>query len=158
VSAPSFADLPIAELNLATVREYGGRLHAVIFSEEIERSLESARYQADASPVALQIEAVGELDEHPWEWLFDPETKRFLALTYRTSLTKWKQPSAPPRPSSIPPRTLRVTINAETVDEDVLALARDWVQAHALKRTLDIKGVCRPSLRKSRSVSAKNPI
>jgi hypothetical protein len=68
---------------------------------------------------------VGELGELPWEWLFDPNTKRLFALTHRTSLTRWKQPNTPPPPSSIPPRTLRVAINAETVNEEVLALARD---------------------------------
>jgi hypothetical protein len=38
--APAFTNLPLPELSLETIREYGGRLHAAIFSEELERLLE----------------------------------------------------------------------------------------------------------------------
>jgi tetratricopeptide (TPR) repeat protein len=117
---------PVAENpTYASVRECGSLLYSAIFTENAEQLLELARFRSGNETVALEIEVDDELVDLPWEWLFDPASQRFLALSDRLSLVRWHLVGESldlPGPTS---RSLLVSIDAPSGKEDALKLTRD---------------------------------
>jgi tetratricopeptide (TPR) repeat protein len=112
------------EPDLDSVRETGSLLHSAIFAGEISALLELARFRAADSPLAIELEASSEIADLPWEWLFDPETERFLSLSNRATLSRWITSDNIHPPETPALRTLQVSVQADVVDEEVLSLVR----------------------------------
>ncbi len=72
------------------MRETGIHLYSAIFAENAEQLVELARFRAGNEPVTLEIEPTEEFVDLPWEWLVDPASHRFLALSDRLSLVRWR--------------------------------------------------------------------
>jgi hypothetical protein len=70
----------------AAVREFGSRLFDAVFTDRVRRALTSSLDQVEGVSTGLARPGCGwadcpELAELPWEYLYDPDARRFLALS-----------------------------------------------------------------------------
>src|SRR5215217_5312673 len=103
----------------------GERLYTAVFPAAIAALLDATLQRAadDAPvPIVLQIEG-DDLLALPWELLRDPERERFLSLSPRTPLSRAPAHPRSSRDGSIERGNLRVTLLADSIEEDALAIA-----------------------------------
>ena len=77
---------------MQTAKEFGSALFDAVLSgpvaECFHRSLETARQEGAGLRIRLRV-AAGDLADLPWEFLYDAEVNRFLALSVRTPLVRY---------------------------------------------------------------------
>ncbi|MEA2528488.1 MAG: hypothetical protein QOG89_132 [Thermomicrobiales bacterium] len=101
----------------------GERLFAAVFLPPIARLFEASLQKASDGPMPIVLQIEGEeLAALPWELLRDPERERFLALSPRTPLSRAAVRPGSSSSSSLERGNLRVTLLADSVEEDVLAV------------------------------------
>jgi hypothetical protein len=76
-----------------TAKSFGERLFRAAFPEEVRDclrvSLDSAESQGTGLRIRLRLNEVPELAELPWEYLWDPSHRRFLALSTHTPIVRY---------------------------------------------------------------------
>jgi hypothetical protein len=99
------------------IRQFGERLHRAIFTDNIrlcwDESLRLAYQQRLRLRLRLLLQTAAELIDLPWEYLFDPQRREFLALGPNTPLVRYidlKQPIVPLKVAT-PLRMLVVVAN-----------------------------------------------
>ncbi len=74
-------------------KAFGAQLFTTVFADQVNRCLQSSldqvRLQKQGLRIRLRLSDVPELAELPWEYLYDPETQRFLALSESTPLARY---------------------------------------------------------------------
>jgi hypothetical protein len=99
------------------VQEFGQRLFAAVFGNEIhmslQRSVDEAKRQQSGLRIRLILEDAPDLIDLPWEYLYDPVQKRFLARSRHTPLIRYLRLSQPRRPLTVqPPLRILVMISS----------------------------------------------
>jgi len=112
-------------------KKFGGRLFDAVFGKDmwacLRRSLEVAQAQNAGLRIRLQLtrDAQG-LADLPWEYLYDSELNRFLALSADTPVTRYLALPEPVRPLTIqPPLKVLVMISSPS-DYPPLNVEREW--------------------------------
>lgn len=114
----------------STIEDFGGRLFDAVFSGDIEHlfrsSLESASRSGKGLRVRLRLPEDSELHVRPWEFLFDTESREFLAVREHTPLVRYL-PVAQPIPPITVEGPLRVLVALSSPsDHPRLDIAREW--------------------------------
>lgn len=72
----------------APLKEFGGKLYAAVFQDELREILRSSLSQTRAQRIGMRLRVrladVPELANLPWEFLYDPRLNRFLAQSRYT--------------------------------------------------------------------------
>jgi hypothetical protein len=90
------------------LQDFGGRLYQALFFDELKTSFRVCqRSEAKGVRIRLAIEPPG-LAGVPWEFLFDQELERFLALDRRTPIVRFPAIGVAPRDLKLKERTVRV--------------------------------------------------
>jgi len=92
----------------AAIQALGTLLFETLFTDDVLLNLRRAIYLAQFDNAVLRIQLTiepNELSALPWELLFDPGTKQFLALSNHTTLVRKLPASQPQRllPATAPP-------------------------------------------------------
>lgn len=69
--------------------EFGRLLYRALFVEPLETALTDSRQQTHRLRLNLRLADAPELANLPWEYLFDPAQKRFLALSEETPIVRY---------------------------------------------------------------------
>ena len=121
----------------STIEDFGGRLFEAVFSGDIEHlfrsSLDSAFRSGKGLRVRLRLPEDSELHVRPWEFLFDTESREFLAVREHTPLVRYLPVAQPIPPITVEgPLRVLVALSAPT-DHPRLDIAREWdILRHAL--------------------------
>jgi hypothetical protein len=93
---PQAFQLPFSQSELYNnfdPKAFGTQLFTAVFADQVDkclqRSLDQVRQQRRGLRIRLRLTDVPELAELPWEYLYDPEAQRFLALSETTPLARY---------------------------------------------------------------------
>ena len=117
------------------IKEYGLKLFKAVFSEEVGKLFRKSLEDNDLR-LQLQLDNT-ELYELPWEYLYDPEDRRFLSHSRKTSLVRYfKSKSTKPLEVTLPLQVLVVVSNAQDLkvenEWDTLQKATEKLQRNNL--------------------------
>ena len=114
----------------APLKDFGGKLYAAVFQDELRDILRSSLRQTHERRVGMRLRLrladVPELADLPWEFLYDPRLNRFLAQSRYTPLVRYLDLPDPPQPLSVTgPLRLLVMISSPS-DYDPLDVEQEW--------------------------------
>jgi YVTN family beta-propeller protein len=141
----------IASAEAAEIRQFGERLFQAVFRDEVgvafRRSLDQVEDQDAGLRLRLHLSECPELGDLPWEYLYDPSTRRFLALSEWTPVVRYLDLPERVRPLAVnPPLRVLVLVSAPT-DYPTLDVAgevaklEDGLRALVLDRRVEIRRV-----------------
>jgi len=113
-----------------TIQDFGSKLFDAVFTGDIEHlfrsSLDTATRTGKGLRIRLRLPEDSELHARPWEFLFDTESREFLAVRENTPLIRYL-PVAQPIPPITVEGPLRVLVAlASPSDHPRLDIAREW--------------------------------
>jgi len=113
-----------------SVVDFGAKLFDAIFCGDIEHlyrsSLDTAHRAGQGLRVRLRLSDDSELHGRPWEFLFDTESKEFLAVREHTPLVRYLPVAQPIPPITVEgPLRVLVAVSAPT-DYPRLDTSREW--------------------------------
>ncbi|MFC5477316.1 CHAT domain-containing protein [Massilia suwonensis] len=113
-----------------TIQDFGGKLFEAVFAGDIEHlfrsSLDSSFRCGKGLRVRLRLPEDSELHERPWEFLFDTESREFLAVREHTPLVRYLPVAQPIPPITVEgPLRVLVALSSPT-DHPRLDIAREW--------------------------------
>lgn len=113
-----------------TIQDFGGKLFEAVFSGDIEHlfrsSLDSSSRAGKGLRVRLRLPEDSELHVRPWEFLFDTESREFLAVREHTPLVRYLPVAQPIPPITVEgPLRILVALSSPT-DHPRLDIAREW--------------------------------
>ncbi|MGB0385475.1 MAG: CHAT domain-containing protein [Ardenticatenaceae bacterium] len=119
---------------------FGERLFSAVFQGTVgtllRLSLDEAKDQKAGLRVRLRLTDVPELAAWPWEYLYDPFRKSFLALSDQTALVRYLELPFTSEPLSMT-RPLRILIvMASPLDYRALDLEQEWKNIQAALSSL----------------------
>ncbi len=115
---------------MSTVQDFGGRLFDAVFTGDIEHlfrsSLDTAFRSGNGLRIRLRLPDDSALHSRPWEFLFDTESREFLAVREHTPLVRYLPVAQPIPPITVEgPLRILVALAAPT-DHPRLDVAREW--------------------------------
>ena len=115
----------------SAVRDFGGRLFDAVFRDEVRTALTSSIDQVEAQEdtglrLRLRLSDCPELAELPWEYLYDRDTRRFLALSQWTPVVRYLEMSNPIRPLRVAPPLRILMMAASPTDFPALDVVDEW--------------------------------
>lgn len=114
----------------ALLKEFGSGLYDALFHGEMGLALLRGQSEAAAQGaglrVRLRLSDVPELSDLPWEYLYDRQRNRFLALSERTPVVRFLQLRDPPRPLPVRPPLRVLVMIASPIDYRRLDVEREW--------------------------------
>ena len=113
-----------------TIQDFGGKLFEAVFAGDIEHlfrsSLDSSFRSGKGLRVRLRLPEDSELHVRPWEFLFDTESREFLAVREHTPLVRYLPVAQPIPPITVEgPLRILVALSSPT-DHPRLDIAREW--------------------------------
>ena len=110
----------------AAVREFGSRLFDAVFTDRVRRALTSSLDQVEGREdtglrVRLRLADCPELAELPWEYLYDPDARRFLALSPWTPVVRYLELPRRIRPLTVRPPLRILMMAASSVISNCMA-------------------------------------
>lgn len=120
----------VREKKTAAIEEFGGRLFDAMFTGDIEHlfrsSLDAAYRNGEGLRIRLRLPDDSALNSRPWEFLFDTESREFLAVKEHTPLVRYLPVAQPIQPIAVEgPVRILVALAAPT-DHPRLDVAREW--------------------------------
>ena len=136
---------------MSTVQDFGGRLFDAVFTGDIEHlfrsSLDTAFRSGNGLRIRLRLPDDSALHSRPWEFLFDTESREFLAVREHTPLVRYL-PVAQPIPPITVEGPLRIIVAlAAPTDHPRLDVAREWeilmnaLEAHVAAGQVELRRV-----------------
>lgn len=115
---------------MSTIQDFGGRLFDAVFTGDIEHlfraSLDAAHRSGNGLRIRLRLPDDSALHSRPWEFLFDTESREFLAVREHTPLVRYLPVAQPIPPITVEgPLRILVALAAPT-DHPRLDVAREW--------------------------------
>ena len=112
------------------LKDFGGKLYGAVFQDELrdmlQRSLSLTHAEHIGMRLRLRLIDAPELANLPWEFLYDPRHKRFLAQSRRTPLVRYLDLPEPPHTLSVEgPLRLLVMISNPSGYEP-LDVEKEW--------------------------------
>lgn len=119
------------EANRASLRELGERLFLAVFAGKVgvqlRRSLDMAQAQGAGLRIRLRLDqSVPELADLPWEFLFDPDLDRFLALSDLTPIVRYPEQAEPVQPLRVTPPLTLLAVLSSPANVPELAVEQEW--------------------------------
>jgi hypothetical protein len=117
----------------AAVREFGGRLFDAVFRDQLRTALAASIDQVEGQQdtglrVRLRLSDCPELTELPWEYLYDSDARRFLALSQWTPVVRYLEMPSPIRPLRVTPPLRILMMAASPTDFPSLDVVAEWTK------------------------------
>jgi YVTN family beta-propeller protein len=114
------------------VREFGGRLFDAVFHDQMLSALTASRDQAESRDAGLRVRLrltdSPELADLPWEYLYDRDARRFLALSEWTPLVRYLDLPGRIRPLPVQPPLQVLVLVASPTDFPPLDVDGEWAR------------------------------
>ncbi len=111
-------------------KSYGGSLFEALFHGELLicfcRSMEQAAREGAGLRIRLRLAEVPELDNLPWEYLYDGTSDRFLALSAATPVMRYLELSEPLQLLAVRPPLKMLVMVASPSDYAALDVEQEW--------------------------------
>jgi formylglycine-generating enzyme required for sulfatase activity len=111
-------------------QSFGTRLFETVFADKVgdclRVSLELAKAQDQGLRIRLRLTDVPELADLPWEYLYAPDLKRFLALSDETVLVRYLELAQPPAAVHVTPPLTLLGIVSHPSDVPPLNVEEEW--------------------------------
>ena len=130
---------------MEAAKAFGARLFDTAFGGEVGSALRSSLAEADRRGAGLRIRLrltdAPELNDLPWEYLYDPAHHRFLALSIETPLVRYLDLPERIRPLGVvPPLKVLVMISSPR-DYPRLDVEGEWTRLHEALGHLERRGL-----------------
>jgi len=114
----------------STIQDFGGKLFEAVFAGDIKRlfrsSLDASSRAGHGLRLRLRLPEDSVLHARPWEFLFDTESREFLAVREHTPLVRYLPVAQPIPPMAVEgPLRILVALSSPT-DHPRLDIAREW--------------------------------
>src|SRR5687767_12216782 len=115
------------------VREFGRRLFDAVFRDQVRDALADSRAHVEAEEgtglrVRLRLADSPELADLPWEYLYDRDVRRFMALSQWTPLVRYLEMRGAVRPLMVRPPLRILMMAASPTDFPPLDAAAEWAK------------------------------
>jgi len=114
------------------VRDFGGRLFDAVFHDQLRATLDASVQQVESADAGLRIRLrladSPELSDLPWEYLYDRDARRFLALSEWTPVVRYLDLASRIRPLSVHPPLRILVMAASPTDFDPLDVKAEWAR------------------------------
>ena len=112
------------------IRQFGATLFTTIFQDDLRHALMSSIDRAESEGVGLRVRLrladVPELTELPWEFMYDPVERRFIALSEWTPLVRYLDLPGRVRPLTVTPPLNVLVVVAGPTDFPPLDVDEEW--------------------------------
>jgi CHAT domain-containing protein/WD40 domain-containing protein len=127
---------------VAAVRDFGGRLFDAVFQGRVRSALCSSLEQVDGREdtglrVRLRLSDCPELADLPWEYLYDPEARRFLALSTWTPVVRYLDLPSRIKPLEVAPPLRILVMAASPTDFEPLDVETEYQKVRTA-----LEGLC----------------
>ena len=116
------------------VRDFGGRLFDAVFRDQVRSALTASLDQAEGRDAGLRVRLrltdSPELADLPWEYLYDRDARRFLALSEWTPLVRYLDLPGRIRPLPVQPPLRVLVLVASPSDFPPLDVDAEWARLH----------------------------
>src|SRR5215813_6483141 len=115
---------------LEAAKTLGSQLYKAIFTDSIGnllgRSIEAVARENGRLRIRLRLKSVPELANLPWEYLYDEQNDRFLALSYKTSIVRYLEVPQPLTPLAVKSPLRLLVIASSPCGYDQLGVDKEW--------------------------------
>lgn len=124
---------------------FGGRLFEAAFDGEVRSCLRSSLDEVDRLEAGLRIRLrftdAPELNDLPWEFLFQPLLDRFFALSVETPLVRYLDLPERIRPLAVKPPLEVLTVISSPTDCTPLDVEAEWRKLQESVKALEARGL-----------------
>jgi hypothetical protein len=135
----------VARSDRTAAEQFGGRLFAALFREEVleclRRSLDLARAKQCGLRLRLRLTDVPDLLDIPWEYLYDGSRRIFLALSADTPVVRYLELAESMAPLAVSPPLRVLVMTASPRDHAPLDLTREWERLQDALKDLRDRGL-----------------
>jgi YVTN family beta-propeller protein len=132
------------EPEATAVREFGSRLFRSVFHDQVASALTASLDQAEGRDaglrVRLRLTEAPELADLPWEYLYDTDARRFLALSEWTPVVRYLDLPGRIRPLPVHPPLRILVVVASPSDFPPLDVDAEWDRLQVALRDLQHDG------------------
>jgi hypothetical protein len=138
------------------LKHVGGKLFDAVFHDEVQTSFRRSRDAADREKkglrVRLRLNAVPELADLPWEYLYDASRQNFLALSKETPIVRFLELPEPVEPLSASGPLNLLAVLSSPSDYDALDVESEWTrlqqaaQSSSAQNRLTLERLATPTL------------
>ena len=118
--------------DLDTAREFGGKLFQAVVRDDIagayRSSILSAHERNHGLRVRLRLSGAPDLVDIPWEFLFDPSARRFVALSADSPIVRFLDLPGTTTPLKIEPPIKLLVVIASPSDFEPLQVEEEWAR------------------------------
>src|SRR5918998_4481801 len=120
------------EPEATAVRDFGTRLFDAVFHDQVGSALAASRDQAESRDAGLRVRLrltdSPELADLPWEYLYDKDARRFLALSEWTPLVRYLDLPGRIRLVAVHPPLRVLVLVASPTDFPPLDVEAEWAR------------------------------
>jgi hypothetical protein len=131
-----------SETNVAL--DVGSRLYGEVFAGEVancfQRTLDLADQDEGALRIRLKLTDVPELTNLPWEFLYSPRLRRFLALSLKTQVVRYLEAEGRIRPLRVAPPLRVLVAMSSPPTYPALDIDHEWALLKAAVTHLESDG------------------
>ena len=128
----------------AAVRGFGGVLFDAVFRDQLRVALASSLDLAEGAAaglrVRLRLTEAPELVDLPWEYMYNGDTHRFMALSEWTPLVRYLELPGRVRPLAVKPPVRLLVMVASPSDFPALDVESEWNKLQEALRRLEDTG------------------
>jgi hypothetical protein len=129
---------------MEAAKEFGGRLFKSVFTDEVQsvlrQSLDQTRQQGAGLRLRLRLNDAPELVNLPWEYLYNPNLNRFLALSVNTPLVRYLELPEQIKPLPVEPPLRALVMIASPKDYPPLDVEHEWSNLKQALSGLESRG------------------
>ena len=118
--------------DLDTAREFGGKLFQAVVRDDIagayRSSVLSAHEHNHGLRVRLRLSGAPDLVDIPWEFLFDPSARRFVALSADSPIVRFLDVPGTTTPLKIEPPIKILVVIASPSDFEPVQVEEEWAR------------------------------
>ncbi|WP_448618700.1 CHAT domain-containing protein [Geodermatophilus sp. URMC 65] len=126
------------------VRDFGARLFDAVFHDQVHSALAASLDHAEGRDAGLRVRLrltdSPQLADLPWEYLYDTDARRFLALSEWTPLVRYLDLPGRIRPLSVHPPLRILVVVASPTDLPPLDVDAEWTRLQEALRDLQHDG------------------
>jgi CHAT domain len=116
--------------DVGAVKTFGGRLFDAVFHDQVRMALAGSIDRTESTQEGLRIRLrladSPELSELPWEYLYDTDARRFLALSEWTPVVRYLDLPGRIRPLAVHPPVRILVMAAGPLDFEPLDVRAEW--------------------------------
>lgn len=130
---------------MRAARQFGEKLFLAVFGGDVRgcllRSLDGLKPGEEGLRLRIHLSKAPELANLPWEYLYEPSTRRFFALSEETPIVRYLELAERIRPVKVRPPVRVLVVISSPKDVVQLDVDREWKKLSAALSRLTASGI-----------------